>query len=131
MGLTLQTEGGALTNASLACLGNILGLNLQLLAASGAISPHLNANYMITKSSALAALTLAAPTAGVDDGTLITVTSSTAEAHTITATSLLETGGSGVPYTTATFAAHAGASVTLMAYNGFWFVLFAQNVTFS
>lgn len=104
-------------------------LGLQAIAASGAILPHVGATYVITKSSAAAAMTLAAPTATTDDGLIITVTSNTAKAHTITATGLLQTGAATTDV--ATFAAFAGCSVTLMAYQGKWNVISQNVVTFS
>ncbi len=75
---------------------------------------------MLTKGSA-AALTLAAPTATVDDFKIIVLTSNTAFAHVLTATGLLQTGTATV--NVATFAAFAGASLTLMAYQGKWNVI--------
>jgi hypothetical protein len=99
-----------------------------LIAASGALPPHVAHEYMVTAGSA-AAMTLAAPTAGVDDGLIISISSSTAFAHTLTATGLLQTGSAAV--NVATFAAFAGAGVTLMAYNGKWVVAYALGCTFT
>ncbi len=99
-----------------------------LITASGAVPPHLAANYLITKAG-VAALTLAAPTAGTDDGLTITLTSTTAFAHTLTATGLLQTGSASV--NAATFAAFAGAGLTLQAYQGKWMVQAAVGITFS
>jgi hypothetical protein len=107
-----------------------MATSVNALSASGAV-PVVGGKYAITKSSAIAALTLAAPNSGTMDGVKLEFVSSTAYAHTITAMSLLNNGGSGVPYTTATFAAHAGASITLMAYQGLWYVLSIDNVTLS
>jgi hypothetical protein len=98
------------------------------ISASGAVSPHVSDNYIITKAG-VAALTLAAPTAGTDDGVTITLTSATANAHTLTATGLLNTGSASV--NVATFAAHAGASVKLQAYQGTWNALAQIAITFS
>lgn len=94
-----------------------------LVALSGtadAIPPHVSHTYVVTKAG-VDAMTLAAPTATTDDGIIITITSNTANAHTITATNLLQTGGTAV--SVLTFAAHAGASVTLMAYQGKWNII--------
>ena len=103
-------------------------IGLTPLAASGALAPHTAATYVVTKAG-VAALTLAAPTAGVDDGVTIAVTSSTAFAHTLTATGLLNTGS--VSVNVATFAAFAGATLKLMAYQGKWNVVYAVGITFS
>ena len=73
-------------------------------------------------------MTLDAPTVA-QDGMLLTVTSSTAFAHTITATSLIDDGVTGGSKTTATFAAFAGASIVLMAYNGKWHTISLKAVT--
>ena len=98
-----------------------------LLAASGAI-PVIAGSYVITAPSA-AALTLAAPIAGTQDGLTISIVSATAFAHTITATGLLQTGSAAV--NVATLAAFAGAGVTLRAYNGKWQVTASVGATFT
>lgn len=98
------------------------------LTASGAIDPHSAARYMITKAG-LAAMTLGAPTAGADDGLAIEILSSTAFAHTITATGLLVDGAGHV--NTATFPAGGGGTLDLMAFNGKWYVQNSQNITFA
>jgi hypothetical protein len=105
--------------------GNYL---VAALTASGAIPVRPSVDYVITKAG-VAALTLAAPTATVDDGTELVITSNTANAHTVTATGLLQTGTASV--NTATFAAFAGAGLTLMAYQGKWNVTAAVAITFS
>jgi hypothetical protein len=70
-------------------------------SADGAINPLVSANYAVTKAG-VCAMTLAAPTV---DGVMIRIFSTTANAHTLTATSLLQTGSSNV--SVATFAASA------------------------
>lgn len=101
---------------------------LSLLTTDGAINPNTAATYVVTKAGVLAS-TLAAPTAGADDGKIITITSNTANAHTLTATGLLQTGTASVNL--ATFAAQKGAGLTLMAYQGKWNVLASVGITFS
>jgi uncharacterized 2Fe-2S/4Fe-4S cluster protein (DUF4445 family) len=105
-----------------------VGTPLIAVSASGAIAPRVQANYVITKAG-VAALTLAAPTATTDDGLTITITSGTANAHTLTATGLLNTGSASV--NVATFAAFAGAGLTLVAYQGKWNVVASTGITFS
>lgn len=106
----------------------LLGAALVAIGASGAIDPHTANRYMITKAG-VAALTLAAPTAGADDGLLIEINSATANAHTVTATGLYEDGAGHVNL--ATFPANIGGYLNLMAYQGKWYVLGVQNVTMS
>jgi len=103
-------------------------------AANGALSVS-SGNYLLITKAGVIALTLAAPTAGVQDGMVITITADNgAYADTLTATGLLQTGGAGSPYTTATFGvttAFNGASLTLRSYGGYWFVIASVNVAFS
>lgn len=84
----------------------------------------------LTKATALSSTTLAAPSAA-QDGLRMTFTNQTAAAHVITATSLINDGVTGVPHTTLTFAAFAGASITLLAQNSLWNVVANNNVTVS
>lgn len=125
-GNLVVTPLGAFTAQAAASLG--AGPFVPL-AASGAINPHLPGKYVITKSSGAAALTLAAPTAGIDDGVQIEVISTTAQAHTITATGLLQTGSASV--NEATYAAHAGANIILQAYQALWYVVSQNQISFS
>jgi hypothetical protein len=97
------------------------------LTTNGALTVT-SGNYVITKAGVLAD-TLGAPTAGIQDGTLIVLTSSTANAHTLTATGLLQTGTASV--NVATFAAQAGAGLVLQAFNGKWIVISSVGITFS
>ena len=84
----------------------------------------------LTKATALSATTLAAPSAA-NDGLKVTITSQTAAAHVITATSLINDGATGAPHSTLTFAAFAGASIVLQAQNALWNVVANNNVTVS
>jgi hypothetical protein len=116
---------GVMTSDAIQKLG---GAPIVLVSASGAIDPHTPNRYFINKAG-VAALTLAAPTAGADDGLTLLFNSTTANAHTITATGLLKTGSANV--NVATFAAQAGAGLTLIAFNGLWYVDSANAITFS
>lgn len=102
------------------------GSGVTAYAVSGAlaVSQH---TAMITKAG-VAAMTLAAPTAAQEGMTLVVV-SQTAYAHTITATGLIDDGVTGGSKTTATFAAFAGAAITLMASNLKWAVISKNVVT--
>lgn len=103
------------------------GNGLTLYAANGAISVA-SQTALLTKAG-VDAMTLAAPTATTQDGIVITVTSTTANAHTVTATGLFKTGAAAVNL--ATFAANAGAGFTVMAYQGLWYVIASVGITFS
>jgi len=96
------------------------------LTADGAIPvPTVPTLTYITKAG-VCALTLAAPTA---DGIELEVKSTTAHAHTITATGLLESGSAAV--NVATFAAFAGAGVRLRGRGSKWQVVSSVGITFS
>lgn len=102
-----------------ALMGNPLDAAHQF-AASGAIDPTTPGRYLITKAG-VAAMTLAAPVAGRDDGLELYIGSTTANAHTITCPA--GTFQAGVANNTvATFPAQAGAGIFLMAFNGKWIV---------
>lgn len=101
--------------------------DIYTLSADGAIS-FTHGIGKITKSASACALTLVAPTAS-DDGKYINIISTTARAHTITATNLINNGVTGSPFDLITFAAFAGAGVTLMAMGGLWYVTANRAVT--
>lgn len=107
----------------------IPGIAITAITATGAITPGTRATYVITKSSAAAVMTLAAPTATTDDGKILWIVSSTAQAHTITATGLFGTGAAATDV--ATFANKAGAGLIIMAHNAKWLVLSSNGITFS
>jgi len=90
--------------------------------------PTQNTTILLNKATALSSTTLAAPAAD-QDGMRVTITSLTAAAHVITATSLLADGASGSPHTTATFAAYKGATLDLVAANQLWSVVGLEGVT--
>jgi hypothetical protein len=96
-----------------------IGQNTALLTL-----PDKNTEYVITKATALASTVLPAPTVA-QNGLKLIFTSQTAAAHVITATALLNNGLTGSPWTTATFAAFAGAGFSVVANNGLWNVLAA------
>lgn len=116
------------TTRVLVRLNNISAINnpITLAAANGAIAVA-PGTVVITKGS-IAAMTLAAPVA-TQNGLILRVTSASAFAHTITATGLIDNGVTGGSKTTATFAAFAGATIELMAYEGKWHVISLNAVT--
>ena len=84
-------------------------------------------HVFVTKASA-AALTLAAPTATTHDGVEIVIVSMTAAAHTVT----VSTAGMndlGTSADVGTFGASKGNGLTLVAYQGDWYVTSNIGVT--
>jgi hypothetical protein len=95
-------------------------------AADGAIAPTAG-TAKLTKAG-VGAYTLAAPTA-LQEGTYLTIINNTANAHVVTATGLLDDGVTGGSKNTATFAAFAGAAITLCAIGLKWSVVSKNVVT--
>ncbi len=88
--------------------------------------PTKNTNALITKATACL-FTLAAPPKDAD-GLKLNITSAVSAAHVLTATTLLDNGLSGSPWTTATWGAlSVGGTIQLMAMNGLWAVIAAAN----
>jgi len=84
-------------------------------------------HVFVTKATA-AALTLAAPTATTHDGVEIVIVSTTAAAHTVT----VSTAGMndlGTSADVGTFGAAKGNGLTLVAYQGDWYVTSNIGVT--
>jgi hypothetical protein len=102
----------------------ILGGSADALSAHAAVSTYL------VNTAGVDAMTLANPTAGADDGKVFTIVSLTAQAHTLTCSAgSLNAGATG--NTVGTFAAHPGASIRLMAYQGKWYVLASTAIAFT
>jgi membrane-bound inhibitor of C-type lysozyme len=99
---------------------------IEVASADGAIATK-NGSVVITKGTA-AALTLAAPSAGADDGKRLQIVSATAAAHTVTQTTPGINNG-GTASDVATFTAAIGNGMELMAYNGIWYTVSLRNVT--
>lgn len=100
--------------------GNNISNKTQAAAVDGPITVKRGTVY-ITKGSA-AALTLAAPTPGVDDDARLAIISTTAFAHTVTQTTPGFNAGS-TASDIATFGTAIGNSIELKAYNGVWLTL--------
>ena len=79
----------------------------------------------ITKGSALGASTLATPTITTHDGYVLTIVSTTAFAHVVSVAAGIINGGAN---TTITFTSAAvGDSVTLVAYQGVWYMVASRG----
>lgn len=99
---------------------------LQVITAADAIT--IKEGYVLINAGRELAVTLAAPTAGIDDGCHLTIRSMTAQAHTVTNTSPgFNNGGSGKDV--GTFGGAIGDGFSVVAYNGIWWVTSNVNVT--
>ncbi len=97
-------------------------------AVDGAIA--IRPGTVVFSKAGVAAMTLAAPTAGQENIEMV-FTAGTANAHTITATGLIQDGVTGGAKNLATFAAFVGSSLTLKAVNLKWHVLSLNAVVIS
>ena len=112
--------------------GDVVGgvqLPMQVAAANGAIT--IKSGIVVITKAGVAALTLAAPTAGTDDGKVLHIDSATANAHTVTLAGGLR--GAGASVDVGTFGAAIGNGILLYAYNGAWYPVPGTNtnVTFA
>jgi hypothetical protein len=98
----------------------------SVLSADGAITQK-SGVVLITKGSACV-ITIAAPTAGADDGKELVIVSTTAFAHTVTNTSP-GFNNNGASSDVGTFGAAKGNGLSLIAYNGAWYVIGNIGVT--
>jgi hypothetical protein len=120
-GGVLSASGTGVIQASSLKLSPVVVLS----GGTDAIPAHTPGTYMVT-TAGVNSMSIVAPTVTTDDGIIIKVTTNTAASHTITFTGgTLRSGGAGV--TTATFAAFAGSSLELMAWQGNWYAM-AQNL---
>lgn len=114
---------------SVAATGGFVGVvtsPITSFSADGAITIK-QGIARLTKGTA-GAYTLAAPTAGTDDGKELIIIAGTAAAHTVTqATPGFNGAGTGADV--ATFGGAKGDNLRLMAVNGEWLVLTLRNVT--
>lgn len=117
--LTSPTINGGTSTAKAVC---------SLFSAAGAIDIT-DGVKVITAGSAVA-MTLAAPTTA-QNGTIITIMSATAYAHTITFTGGILVNGTTGTHTTGTCAAYVGATIRVIAYNGQWYQSGISGVTIS
>lgn len=128
--MTLDAKGtGTLTLNGTATGDVIIGNGrvtpqVTVITGDGAITIE-SGVVVLTKGSA-AAITLAAPSS--QNGTTITITSTTDFAHVVTVTGGMWD-GTATTNTTVTFPVVAGAAVTLMAYGTDWYVINNQGTT--
>jgi hypothetical protein len=93
--------------------------------ANGALGPY-SGTAFLTKAG-VGVYTLAAPVAGTDDGKVLHIQSTTANAHTVTTPATVLNGVSHI----ATFGGAIGDNIVLKAAGGKWLVLTSVNVVLS
>lgn len=101
----------------------------EVASANGAISiPDRGSKTVFVTKAGVCAMTLTAPTATTHDGVSITFVSTTAQAHTLTVATagMNDLGAAG---DVGTFGGAKGDGLTLIAYQGDWFITSNINVT--
>lgn len=122
-----QVSAGGACDSFVAAAVNALpdGSLLHLVGTADVLNAHSAQDYEVDSASqdlcVLGAPAVGDPSVGGDDGKIIRFTSTTAFAHRITATGLLQTGTASV--NSVQLAAFAGASVTLKANAGKWQII--------
>ena len=99
-------------------------------ATDAILFPNQSNLAVLTPASGVDAATLATPTTA-DNGKLLRILNGAAQASTVTTASGKILDGSSTAKNTVTFAAHIGATIELVAYNGFWNLIAASNATLS
>lgn len=99
--------------------------NQIVYTANGALTIQ-TGTHLLTKAGVLAA-TLAAPSTA-QNGTRMTIVSTTAQAHTVTQTTPGFNNGS-TASDVGTFGGAVGDNIIIEAYNGIWHVISKTNVT--
>lgn len=117
------------TSGSTLALGGNVATQTQVISATGAGVITIKSGTVLLTASGAATVTLAAPTAGTDDGCRLMIESTTAQAHTVTNTSPGFNNGS-TASDVATFGTAIANGFEVVAYNGIWYVLnTAKGVT--
>ena len=116
-----KLDGATVTTAEI----NLNDMEAQTLTDTGAITVK-NGICLLNKAGIIAA-TLANPTATTDDFKRLTIRSLTAQAHTVTVTGGFGNGSTGEDV--ATFSGAIGDGLELMAYQGYWYIQGAHQVT--
>jgi hypothetical protein len=97
-------------------------------AVNGAIG--IKDGFVPLTKAGVAAMTLAAPVATVDDGKILRIVATTANAHTVTQASD-GFNGAGAGSDVATFGGAVGDKLVVIAYQAKWYILDSLNITLS
>jgi len=106
---------------------NIPGYVGGAYVAAGAITEKHGAVTLAKTVAGVMAMTLADPTATTDDFKVLHILNAQAQANTVTSATSFGGGGGGKDV--ATFGAAIGNTLTVMAYQGKWYVIGTYGVT--
>jgi hypothetical protein len=127
LGGLVLSEGLSVAGLSTLAGGAIAPMPVEVGLVNGAITIK-HGIVPLTKAG-VAAMTLAAPTAVTDDGKILVIVATTANAHTVTIANGLSGVGAGADV--GTFGGAVADRVVLIAYNGIWYPVVNVNVTFA
>ena len=122
----LNVTGGIAGSLTGSFAGSV-ALPVQVGLVNGAIT--IKSGLVVLTKAGVAAMTLAAPTVGTDDGKILHIVATTANAHTVTIANGLS--GASTAADVGTFGGAVADRVSLIAYNGIWYPLTNVNVTFA
>jgi hypothetical protein len=127
---TVTADGGFATTGNVEVDGTLYSKgDIFPLSADGAVSiTGYDRTLVITKGSACA-LTIADPTTGTHDGIEMTFIATTAHAHTLDNSAGSGFNAGGAASDVATFGGARGDNITIVAYQGKWYVKSKTNVT--
>jgi hypothetical protein len=100
---------------------------IQAIDGAVVITPE-NKNHFVTKAG-VCALTVADPTAGLHDGTVLRFVATTANAHTLSNAAGSGFNAGGATKDVATFGGAIGDGLTIVAYGGKWHLVASTNIT--
>lgn len=121
--------GGTGSSGATLSVGGNTASQIQVISATGAGVISIKSGTVFLTATGAATVTLAAPTAGTDDGCRLMIESTTAQAHTVTNTSPGFNNGS-TASDVATFGTAIANGFEVVAYNGVWWTLnTAKGVT--
>ena len=122
--VTESVEADEAEIADLVVTGSVI-LPVEDADGDGAIAA--TSGVVVISKQTAAALTLAAPTTGDDDGSVLHIVDVAGAAHVITHAAGFNGGSDDL----ATFGGDAGDAITLVAHGGVWYTLSLLNVTLS
>lgn len=120
--LTDVVISGSEMSTTITSLNKAKGTVTTLTGATDAIDISLGDIFILNRSGAVNAATLAAPAAG-DEGRIIWIMNGTTQANTIAVETTEGLGGSGASYNLLTFTNVTAANVTLRAYGLHWYMV--------
>lgn len=123
---TLTANGALVANGALTMNG---AFSHRFVAASADGAITIKSGVVYVTKAGVCAMTIADPTATTDDGKILTIISTTANAHTLDNSAGSGFNAGGGSKDVGTFGGAKGDGITITAYQGKWYVIGSVNVT--